>query len=191
MAEINRPAAGAHPGASAGLDGFKGVPVAKVKKVRRKGGRGGVGEADLEPLVQRTLTFLENSPKGASRQDILTAMNLQSSSWAALRGALEHSGDVLVVGRGPGLRHVHRNRAEPTEGVAAIPQGGGNRATWLQARHALEIVLQQKGSIDSADAQAITGLKADPVRRLLLEMVDDKKVDRTGTKRSTRYHWIK
>lgn len=162
--------------------------MAKVKKVRRKGGRGGVGEADLEPLVQRTLTFLENSPKGASRQDILTAMNLQSSSWAALRGALEHSGDVLIIGRGPGLRHVHRNRAE-ADGPGAIPQGGGNQATWKQARHALEIVLQQKGSIDSADAQAITGMKADPVRRLLLEMVDDGKVDRTGTKRATRYHW--
>ncbi len=148
-------------------------------------------QADLEPLVQRTLNFLENSPRGASRVDILSAMNLQPGAWPALRKALEDTGDVLSVGRGPGLRHVHVKFKDqiPPE-VAQAGQTAERSARLQDARKALQQVLKDKGEIDSAEAQEATGLKADPVRRLLLELVDKGQVERSGKKRSTRYKWV-
>lgn len=148
-------------------------------------------ELDLEPLVARTLLFLENSPRGASRVDILSAMHLQPPAWVTLRKALEDTGMVLSVGRGPGLRHVHVKHADaiPPE-VAQAGQTAERSARLQDARKALRQVLLEKGEIDSSDAQAATGLRADPVRRLLLELVDNGEVSRSGKKRSTRYRWI-
>ena len=42
-------------------------------------------------LSDQTLKLLENSPRGASRVDILAAMNLQGNAWNLLRDALERS----------------------------------------------------------------------------------------------------
>jgi hypothetical protein len=134
--------------------------------------------------------FLQNSPRGASRIDILTAMNLQSSAWSNLRRNLEQSGDIIVTGRGPGLRLVHRSLCDATTPVVPSNQLGNSRERMEEARGALRDVLQEKGIINSKDAQQATGFKADPVRRPLLEMVSDGRVERTGHKRSTRYRWV-
>jgi len=147
-------------------------------------------EIDLEPVVQRTLVFLESCPHGASRVDILTAMNLQNSAWPTLRRLLERTGHVMVIGRGPGLRHIH------TKFMDSVPKhltevAATNRSERLnEARARLREILQDETVIDSSVAQKATGLNADPVRRLLLELVDEGVVERTGQKRSTRYRWV-
>ncbi len=153
---------------------------------RRRRSRLGYGNfADLQPLVGRTLQFLERCPRGASRDDILSAMNLQPSAWVALRTALRDSGKVRVRGRGPGLRHVHVVHL-PTDMI-----GSYDRDERLEnARRALETLLREQGTIDSSDAQRATGFRADPARRLLLELVSQGKVERFGKKRSTRYRWV-
>ncbi len=142
-------------------------------------------------MVSRTLKFLENSPRGASRVDILAAMGLQPSAWTQLREALENTKMVVAVGRGPGLRHVHINHldAVPIE-VRNVARRSRRSAQLDQAREVLREVLVNEGEIDSAKAQEATGLRADPVRRLLLELVDQGVVERHGKKRSTRYRWI-
>lgn len=165
--------------------------VPRHRKTRRRTGRGvATPDLDLQPLVARTLKFLENSPKGASRVDILTAMNLQPSAWPTLRAALEQTGDVIVIGRGPGLRHVHSSFAKDLPVGPTTTQQAESRERITQARHALERMLQEMGTIDSSQAQEATGLKADPARRLLLDLVGQGLVERTGQKRSTRYHWV-
>lgn len=146
-------------------------------------------DLDLGPLVTRALAFLETSPRGASRVDILSATNLQASAWPALRSALEGSGAVTAVGRGPGLRHVHRRWLGDHPAANRPPLSrDGPRLT--EARVALKGLLRKEGTIDSNAAQDATGLRADPVRRLLLELVDEGIVERSGKKRSTRYQWI-
>ncbi len=146
---------------------------------------------NLEPMVSRTLRLLENSPHGASRVDILAALNLQTHAWVLLRGALEETGEVVAVGRGPGLRLVHTRHLEqvPQEVRAQVtPQLRGNQLN--DARSALREVIRDQAEIGSIEAQEATGLRADPVRRLLLELVDEGVVRRSGKKRSTRYRWV-
>ncbi len=156
---------------------------------KRRGMRPVTREIDVGPMLARALQFLQGCPRGASRVDILTAINLQPSAWPAVRLALEASGDVVVLGRGPGLRHVHRTWAEQHPAANRVPlRAGGERLR--EARLALRDVLREKRIIDSGDAQLATGLKADPVRRLLLELVHEGKVERSGSKRSTRYRWV-
>ena len=157
---------------------------------RRRNSRSVSMDVDLRPLLSRTLMFLQNSPRGASRVDILTAMNLQASAWGNLRRSLEQSGDVVVTGRGPGLRLVHRSLWDMSKPMVQTPHRRTSRERMDAARGALQQVLQEKGIIDSQDAQEATGFKADPVRRLLLEMVSEGRVERTGHKRSTRYRWV-
>jgi hypothetical protein len=148
-------------------------------------------ELDLEPLVARTLRFLESSPRGASRKDILAAMSLHDAVWPALRDALEDTGEVLSVGRGPGLRHVHRRHSDQvSQDALRISQRAQRSQDLDDARDTLREVLRDQLEIDSGEAQRATGLRADPVRRLLLELVDEGKVRRTGKKRSTRYRWV-
>ena len=139
---------------------------------------------DLQPLVARTIRFLQHSPRGASRRDILAAMNLQPSAWPSLRAALERSGEVVPRGRGPGLRHVHVHflSADEIPDLDALPRA--------QAVRALCAKLEELGEIDSAIAQEATGMDAENVRRLLRGLVDDGRVARTGHKRSTRYRWL-
>lgn len=141
-------------------------------------------QLDIAPLVARTLQFLENSPRGASRRDILAAMNLQPSAWPSLRSALERSGSVLATGRGPGLRHIHVRFLDADE----IPDPESLPRT--QAIRALCARLEELGEIDSGTAQEATGLDAESARRLLRGLIDDGRVTRTGHKRSTRYRWL-
>ncbi|MFK7929613.1 MAG: hypothetical protein AB8H79_15565 [Myxococcota bacterium] len=141
-------------------------------------------QLDLQPLVIRTIQFLSHSPRGASRRDILAAMNLQPSAWPSLRAALERSGEVLPRGRGPGLRHIHVQFLSEDE----IPDP--ETLPRAQAIRALCAKLEEVGEIDSAVAQEATGLDAEHVRRLLRGLVDDGRVQRTGHKRSTRYRWL-
>lgn len=139
---------------------------------------------DLQPLVSRTLRFLENSPRGASRRDILAAMRLQPSAWPSLRAALERSGKVVAKGRGPGLRHVHVSFLDAEE----IPDPESQPRA--QAIRALCEQLERLGEIDSAIAQEATGMDAESVRHLLRGLIDDGRVARSGHKRSTRYRWL-
>lgn len=141
-------------------------------------------QLDIAPLVARTVQFLLHSPRGASRRDILAAMNLQPSAWPSLRSALERSGQVVPKGRGPGLRHVHVEFLTPEEipDPESLPKA--------QAIRALCSKLEEAGEIDSAAAQHATGLDAEAVRHLLRGLVDDGRVLRTGHKRSTRYRWL-
>lgn len=139
---------------------------------------------DLQPLVIRTIRFLSKSPRGASRRDILAAMNLQASAWPSLRAALERSGKVVARGRGPGLRHVHIQFLDEDE----LPDR--ENLPRAQAVRALCAKLEELGEIDSAIAQEVTGLDAEQVRRLLHGLIDDGRVSRHGHKRSTRYRWI-
>ncbi len=143
-----------------------------------------VPSLDLQPLVTRTIRFLENSPRGASRRDILAAMHLQPSAWPSLRAALERSGKVVARGRGPGLRHVHIQFIDEDE----LPDR--ENLPRAQAVRALCHRLEELGEIDSAIAQEATGLDAEQVRRLLHGLIDDGRVERHGKKRSTRYRWI-
>lgn len=146
---------------------------------------------DIAPMVDRTLRLLENSPRGASRVDILSALNLQASAWTTLREALEESGQVMSVGRGPGLRHVHLQHLDRVSPDAIIQRERDARGEQLdQARVTLRGLLQDQGELASAIAQDATGLSADPVRRLLAEMVEEGLVERSGKKRSTRYRWV-
>lgn len=167
-------------------------PVSKVRKNRRRTGREAPSAAfDLEPIVERTLQMLANSPKGASRVDILSAMNLQPNAWSVLREALEETGVVHSVGRGPGLRHVHTSHLGAVPDEARVQRQPEIRGEQLaQARSTLRNVLQNQGEIDSSAAQDATGLRADPVRRLLLELVEEGLVERSGKKRSMRYRWV-
>jgi hypothetical protein len=163
--------------------------VANQRKGRRRSAS--PADVDIAPIVDRTLRLLQNSPRGASRVDILAAMNLQSSAWTVLREALEDSGQVVSVGRGPGLRHVHLEHLDQVSSEARIQRHREARTEQLdQARVTLRAVLQDQGEIDSSEAQGVTGLRADPVRRLLVEMVDEGLVERSGKKRSTRYRWV-
>ncbi len=158
---------------------------------RTRRATGATTELDLAPLVDRTLRFLESSPRGAARKDILAAMSLQQAVWPALREALEETGRVLAVGRGPGLRHVHVRHADAiprdTMEISVFPE----RIQQLEgARVVLREHMREEREMDSQRAQTLTGLKADPVRRLLLELVDEGRVERFGNKRSTRYRWV-
>ncbi|HMV69721.1 MAG TPA: hypothetical protein PKA64_22960 [Myxococcota bacterium] len=166
--------------------------MSKTRKLRRRNGRDTLAQAfDVEPIVARTLQLLENSPRGASRMDILAAMNLQPMAWQPLREALEDSGVVVSVGRGPGLRHVHVQHLDQVPNEARVQRQPEVRGEQLaQARATLRTMLRDQGEIDSQNAQDATGLRADPVRRLLLEMVEEGIVERSGKKRSTRYRWV-
>lgn len=166
--------------------------VSKTRKSRRRSGREATAQAfDVEPIVARTLQLLENSPRGASRVDILAAMNLQPMAWQTLREALEDTGVIVSVGRGPGLRHVHVHHLDQVPNEARVQRQPDVRGEQLaQARTTLRNVLRDQGEIDSQHAQDATGLRADPVRRLLLEMVEEGVVERSGKKRSTKYRWV-
>ena len=165
--------------------------MARQKRNRRRSAGSLMTPIDVGPLVERTVKLLENSPRGASRVDILSAMNLQTNAWAGLRAALESSGQVAIVGRGPGLRHVHVKHLQQVAPEVRVQRQRVQRSAQLhQARLTLRTVLADQGEIGSCEAQTATGLKADPVRRLLLEMVDEGLVERSGKKRSTRYHWV-
>lgn len=164
------------------------MPVSQIASPMR---RNVDGDPELAPLVSRALRFLENSPRGATRKDLLAALNLQTALWASLRDALEDTNAVRVVGRGPGLRHVHaRYMGAVPEETIRISERGQRSQQLDEARLTLRETLRRSGEIDSTDAQRITGLGADPVRRLLLELVDEGKVSRSGKKRATRYRWV-
>ncbi len=133
-------------------------------------------------LVERTITILVANPRGASRRDLIGALQLQPAHWPALRSALDRTGLVVAVGRGPGLRYLHTSQAAAEEPAAATPSRAG-------AREAIERLVREQGEIYSRDAQHATGLSADAVRRILLELVRKGKVACEGHKRSTRYKW--
>jgi hypothetical protein len=141
----------------------------------------------LGPMVERALQFLESSPRGASRRDILSALNIQPSMWPSLRAALEATGLVVVIGRGPGLRHVHKNVLDG--GRTDDRAGAFAEAIRTNAREALVALLRERGEIDSRGAQEATGLTADASRRLLQELIRSGRVVRVGQKRATRYRW--
>jgi DNA-binding IclR family transcriptional regulator len=134
---------------------------------------------------------LRATPRGASRADLLAAVDAPDRAWEALRDALEQTGEVATVGRGPGQRHVHVehfHRVPVDQVTQRIPV---ERTALLdQARATLIDTIRAQGELDSGAAQGLTGLPADPVRRILLELVDQGVVERTGHKRSTRYHWV-
>lgn len=166
--------------------------MAPQNKSRRRSARDLVSASvDLGPIVQRVLRLLENSPRGASRVDILAAMSLHQSAWTTLREALEDTGLVSAVGRGPGLRHVHVRFLDKVPEEARQQRLTAERSEQLdQARHTLRDTIRSQRELDSNQAQQATGLRADPVRRLLLELVDEGVVERSGKKRSTRYRWV-
>ena len=145
----------------------------------------------LAPVVDRALQLLQATPRGASRADLLAALGAPDRMWEALRDALEETGEVATVGRGPGQRHVHTDHFHrvPVDQVSQrIPV---ERTALLdQARVTLMDTIRVQGALDSGEAQELTGLPADPVRRILLELVDQGVVERSGHKRSTRYHWV-
>jgi DNA-binding IclR family transcriptional regulator len=162
------------------------VPVSRSPTIRRS-----PPSPTLAPTVDRALRLLRATPRGASRADLLAAVGAPDRLWEALRDALEETGEVATVGRGPGQRHVHVEHFHrvPVDQVAQrVPV---ERTAQLdQARATLLDTLRSQGGIDSGAAQELTGLPAEPVRRILLEMVDQGVVGRTGHKRSTRYHWV-
>jgi hypothetical protein len=130
--------------------------------------------------------MLETTPRGASRRDLVSALDIAPSDWPAVREALEHTGQVVSIGRGPGLRHVHRRMYERQQGAADPPEpppDGDPRVELVRA-------LRAQKELDSAEAQRVTGLGPDAVRRLLLELVRAGRVTRAGHKRSTRYRWV-
>lgn len=143
------------------------------------------GSGELGPLVARTIQFLENSPNGASRRDILSAIHLQPSAWPALREVLERHDSVVCRGRGPGLRHVHAKWVPPEE-LERIRNDQGNE----EAVKAICELFQRLPNIDSRTAQDETGLDALTVRRVLKELIARGQVMRHGQRRSTRYHWV-
>ncbi len=148
-------------------------------------------EAEIAPLVSRAVHVLGSSPRGATRKDLLAAMGLQAGVWPALREALDATEVIRSVGRGPGLRHIHvRFLDDVPEETLRISERGPRSQQLDQARLTLRDTLRDGNTIDSTDAQRITGLKADPVRRLLLELVDEGKLERSGKKRATRYRWV-
>lgn len=135
----------------------------------------------ISALVERALKMLEATPRGASRRDLVSALDIQPAAWPAVREALEQTGQVVSVGRGPGLRHVHRRMYEQQD-PPDPPADGDPRVELLKA-------LLERGELDSAEAQRVTGLGPDAVRRLLVELVRAGRVTRVGHKRSTRYRW--
>lgn len=148
-------------------------------------------DPEIRPLVERGLRFLERSPRGATRRDVLAALGIHEVLWATIRGRLEERPEIRVVGRGPGLRYVHARHLDAVpEETLRITEPEVRSAQLHAARVTLRDVLQRSGDIDSIDAQRLTGLRADPVRRLLLELVDEGKVERSGNKRTTRYRWV-
>lgn len=140
---------------------------------------------DLGPLVARTIQFLEKSPNGASRRDILSAIHLQPSAWTTLREALERHELVICRGRGPGLRHVHVRWVSPEE-LERIREDGSIE----EARQALCELFQEHPNIDSRTAQQVTGLDALLIRRVLKDLIATGQVMRHGQRRSTRYQWV-
>jgi len=140
---------------------------------------------DIGPLVARTIQFLEKSPNGASRRDILSAIHLQPSAWSALREALERHESVISRGRGPGLRHVHVNWVPPDE-LERIREDGSIE----EARQAVCELFQNMPNIDSRTAQQETGLDALILRRVLKDLIASGLVMRHGQRRSTRYQWV-
>lgn len=150
----------------------------------RRGHEDVLPQLDIQPLLTRTIAFLKNSPRGASRRDILAAMRLQPSSWPSLRAGLERSGEVVPRGRGPGLRHVHVRHLDEDAVRESLEHPHAEALDALCAR------LEDEGEIDSAGAQDATGMSAEAVRRLLKGLIDEGRVERSGRKRSTRYRWL-
>ena len=140
---------------------------------------------DIEPLVTRTIQFLEKSPNGASRRDILSAIRLQPSAWSSLREALERHDMVICRGRGPGLRHVHVKWVAPDE-LERIREDGSIE----EARQAICELFQIMPNIDSRTAQQETGLDVLTLRRVLKDLIATGHVMRHGQRRSTRYQWV-
>lgn len=145
----------------------------------------------LEPILASAVRFLEASPRGVSRADLLAALHLQDRAWDHLREALDACAEVVTIGRGPGQRHLHISHLASAP-LAQIQQRmpAGRTAQLDQARATLREAIRSQGEIDSGDAQEATGLAQDAVRRLLLEMVDEGLVQRRGQKRNTRYRWV-
>ena len=118
-------------------------------------------------------------------------MSLQPHAWAGLREAIEETGLVAAVGGGPGLRHVHIRFLDQVPEETRQQRLTAERSEQLlQARNVLRDAIRDQRELDSGQAQEATGLRADPVRRLLLELVDEGVVERSGKKRSTRYRWV-
>jgi len=143
----------------------------------------GPGQSERDPLVERALRLLKRSARGATRKDLLSAVSVASSRWRGLRDALIDTDEVVVTGRGPGLRLVHVDHL--TEAQRA--EMGRDLDT---CRETLRAYMRGADLVDSPTAQEVTGLNADGARRLLNELIDEGLVERTGTKRATRYLWV-
>lgn len=144
--------------------------------------RDGPSDRSVGPLIERALRLLRRSQRGATRKDLLSALSVAPSRWRGLRDALVDTGEVLVTGRGPGLRlvhveHVDADQLSPADDLDVV-------------RERLREFMASNGPVASAAAQEVTGLNADGARRLLNELVDEGVVERTGVKRATRYRWV-
>lgn len=141
--------------------------------------------ASHDPLVERALRLLKRSPNGATRKDLLSAVSIAPSRWRGLRDALVDTGRVQVIGRGPGLRLVHVDHLTDAQAEQQA------RTRDLDAiRRDLRAFLRTQDLVDSPTVQETTGLNADGARRLLNELITEGLVERTGSKRATRYLWV-
>ena len=143
------------------------------------------GAKEIAPLLARTIQFLEQSPNGASRRDILSAIHLQPSAWASLREALERCDLIISRGRGPGLRHIHIRWVSEEE-LHTIRRLKSN----LEAKEAITNLFRIHPNLDSRTVQEATNLDAVTVRRVFKILIADGVVARYGQRRSTRYQWV-
>lgn len=139
---------------------------------------------NLDPVVRRILLLLNRCPNGARSRDILSAVDLQPSSWPVIRQALENSGKVKVVGHGPGTRYILNRHSDET-----VPFGVHADFVSDDITQDLVGLGKQHAVFHSQDAQELTGLGARDVRRYLQKMVGIGLLSRSGKGRSTRYHW--
>jgi hypothetical protein len=144
--------------------------------------------ASATPHLERAIALLTQYPRGLSRGDLLAAMHLHDVAWPELRRSLEACRTVTAVGRGPGLRFVHAQHLQEVPSAVREQRAWQSRQRALDhARSALRALVQSESVVNSQLAQTATGLDADNVRRLLLELVDEGALRREGSKRATRY----
>lgn len=144
--------------------------------------------APAHPHLDRAVALLAQYPRGLSRSDLLAGLRLHDAAWPELRRGLEASASATPVGRGPGLRFVHAQHLPEVPSTVREQRAWQERQRALDnARSALRALVQAESVVNSQLAQSATGLDADNVRRLLLELVDQGALRREGSKRATRY----
>jgi hypothetical protein len=144
--------------------------------------------ACTHPQTDRAIALLAQYPRGLSRGDLLAGLRLHDAAWPDLRRSLEACGEASAVGRGPGLRFVHAQHLPDVPPAVREQRAWQARQRVLEdARTALRALVQAESVVNSQLAQSATGLDADNVRRLLVELVDEGSLRREGCKRATRY----